>query len=375
MRKPKLLIVSPLPPPVHGVTMYSEALLHSAFADMFDLRHLDTSDHRSLDNIGRIDRDNIRLAVRQVIDLCRHAICWKPDVVYLPLSATAPAFVRDGCFVLAASFLSKARIVAHLHGGAYFRNQFYEQSNPLFRWFVRRALRRVDTVIVLSERFRNGFQGLVRRIAVLPNGVPDSGRALPPPSRNERVIIGYLGNLFRSKGIEELVDSAFAVLDRGFDIEMRLAGAWWEKDENFRSEILGRIRRHPGGDRIIFVGVLTGERKVNFLEEIDVLVVPGGYPMEGMPLVILEAMERGKAVVGAMDTGAISDVIEDGKTGLLVPARSVPALADAISMLAGDSVLRTRMGLEGRRIFQTRYTLRRHIEDLVALLRDMVAES
>jgi glycosyltransferase involved in cell wall biosynthesis len=189
------------------------------------------------------------------------------------------------------------------------------------------------------------------------------------------VIIGYLGNLFRSKGIEELVDSAFAVLDRGFDIEMRLAGAWWEKDENFRSEILGRIRRHPGGDRIIFVGVLTGERKVNFLEEIDVLVVPGGYPMEGMPLVILEAMERGKAVVGAMDTGAISDVIEDGKTGLLVPARSVPALADAISMLAGDSVLRTRMGLEGRRIFQTRYTLRRHIEDLVALLRDMVAES
>ena len=46
MKKPAVILVGPLPPPIHGVTISTQRLLNSALREKLDLRHLDTSDHR-----------------------------------------------------------------------------------------------------------------------------------------------------------------------------------------------------------------------------------------------------------------------------------------------------------------------------------------
>jgi glycosyltransferase involved in cell wall biosynthesis len=69
---------------------------------------------------------------------------------------------------------------------------------------------------------------------------------------------------------------------------------------------------------------------------------------EGLPVVLMEAMALRVPVVSTRIAG-ISEVIEDGRTGILVAPGRTDALADALERLLGDSDLRDRLGNEGRR--------------------------
>jgi glycosyltransferase involved in cell wall biosynthesis len=77
------------------------------------------------------------------------------------------------------------------------------------------------------------------------------------------------------------------------------------------------------------------------------LVVPSVYP-DACPTVAIEAMATARPVI-ASRMGGLPDLVEDGVTGFLLPARDVPALAEAMGRLASDSALRDRMGAAGRR--------------------------
>src|SRR5262249_24891294 len=72
-----------------------------------------------------------------------------------------------------------------------------------------------------------------------------------------------------------------------------------------------------------------------------VLVLPSLY--EGLPNVVLEAMRSRKPVVATAAPGT-TEVVVDGQTGLLVPVRKPPALAQAIRTVIGDPVLARRLG-------------------------------
>jgi glycosyltransferase involved in cell wall biosynthesis len=79
---------------------------------------------------------------------------------------------------------------------------------------------------------------------------------------------------------------------------------------------------------------------------VDLLVLPS--LSEGLPMVALEAMAHGIAVVGTR-VGGVPEVIEDGLSGLLVPSADAGALARAIVTLLRDQALRQAMGEAGRK--------------------------
>jgi glycosyltransferase involved in cell wall biosynthesis len=84
----------------------------------------------------------------------------------------------------------------------------------------------------------------------------------------------------------------------------------------------------------------------------DVAVLPSRA--EGMPLVVLEAMGLGVACIATQVAGTV-EVIEDGRSGLLVPPDDVPALAAALERLIGDRSLRERLGRAGRERVRERF--------------------
>jgi len=130
------------------------------------------------------------------------------------------------------------------------------------------------------------------------------------------------------------------------------------------------------------VSSLGIEKKVRFLgwrfdlEKVyaDLEVVVLSSLNEGTPVSLIEAMAAGKAVV-ATKVGGIADLVEDGKTGLLVPSKDSDALASAILRLLNDNNLRRCMGEKSRVSVRSKYDVSRLVQDMKKFYLGLVPSS
>ncbi|MCB0778125.1 MAG: glycosyltransferase, partial [Flavobacteriales bacterium] len=104
----------------------------------------------------------------------------------------------------------------------------------------------------------------------------------------------------------------------------------------------------------------------------DIFCFPSHFEAESFGLVLVEAMQFARPVVSTHWRG-IPSVVSDGVNGYLVPVEDPGAVAGRLGVLADSPELRRRMGEEGRRIFEQRFTLerfQRNMEDALAGLRN-----
>lgn len=365
--KKKLVIVGPLPPPYHGITISTERLVRSRIKDAFELVHFDTSDHRGLDNIGKVDLWNVYFALKQVWLFLLLCVRERPDIVYTTINQNI-AYARDALFILLGKWAGGAKVVVHLRG-AYFR-KFYEKSGFPVKLFVDFTIRRADRVIVLGQCLRYIFERWFdeQEMDVVPNGTPFNPDLSRRPGLREanrgRLVVAYLGNLIEEKGVVDVVRSASRVLAEFPEAEFRFAGAWWDQDEA-KAKCEAEIREKGLGDRVRFVGTVSGDAKDRFYLEADIFVFPTYYTLEGHPNVIVEAMAAGLPVIST-DYVAIPETVLDGENGFIVPVRDPAAVADRILVLAKDPSLRGRMGTASRRLYEAQYTQEINVEKMIA---------
>ena len=367
--RPPVLLVGPTPPPVHGVAAYVAML--SAFLPLrerFRVRHLDTSDRRPIDTIGRVDLTNVALGLKHLGGLAVELLGHRPSVTLIPVSQNGPAFLRDSAFVVLAR-LGGSRVILHLHGGAF--ADFYGQAPGWLRGVIRWTHRRVHGVWVLGEGLRAQYQGLIPAdgVHVVPNGVEDPFQGTPPPLRGTvedeaPLRILFLGQRAATKGFHVVLDAVEALAARDVPVRLVVAGAWGTPMDQRR--LAPRVRGLVAGGLAEDRGILSGEAKVEVFREADVFVLASTAP-EGMPLAVLEAMAAGLPVV-ATPQGAIPDVVVEGATGVLVPPGDVGAVADALARLAADGALRRSMGEAGRRRYEERFTARQALQGAVEAL-------
>ena len=92
MSREPLIVIGPLPPPYHGVTVSTSLVLaNRELGARFDVEHLDTTDARSIANIGRWDRTNVLLGLRAVCEL-QIRIGRPGGLLYLPYPRTQAGF-------------------------------------------------------------------------------------------------------------------------------------------------------------------------------------------------------------------------------------------------------------------------------------------
>jgi glycosyltransferase involved in cell wall biosynthesis len=366
-KKIAVLALGPLPPPYHGVATFLRDLLASKDLPDIEFTHIDTSDSRDASNLGQWDGENIRLGFANLAELASRCGRSEAQIVYLPLSQSVPAFLRDALFILEARALGK-RVVVHLHGG-YFRTLFESQS-AAFQSLARAALGCVSGAIVLGESFRGIFAGLIpdERVFVVENGVLDCGfrrrfgftesRRIADcgltEAHHQRLL--YMSTLTRTKGLLELIE-ALAILRRSRpEVKLNVAGEWQEPD--FRDECLAAIQRQSLAEHVHFAGNVVGEAKAAFLASGDIFCLPTRYPYEGQPLVILEAMAAGIPVLST-DRGVIASTVIDGQSGRILPQESTPEkLAEALAEMLRDPARVAAMGQAARERYEARYTLR-----------------
>jgi glycosyltransferase involved in cell wall biosynthesis len=245
-------------------------------------------------------------------------------------------------------------------------------------WLTARAADRVlAPSAVTAAEIRRDYR--VRQVAVVPNAMGDAAAALPevppaptgsaaksvPTAQSAQSVLsaaagqstppadalaaaagqpGYLlvvGRLRLRKGVEVLL-AALPDLARRFpSARLLIAG-----DGEHRAELERQAAALALGGRVVFLGRAGAAQVRALLGGAVALVVPSIY--EGMPLVVLEAMDAAVPVVASRVSG-IPEVVQDGHTGWLVPPEDPPALGAALAAVLADPAAARRRGAAGRR--------------------------
>ena len=195
---------------------------------------------------------------------------------------------------------------------------------------------------------------------VIPNAVPVVDH--PPrstPSGNGSIVA--VSRFDWVKGLDVLIRAA-ALLDSANHPRITVFG-----DGPGRTELEKLIAELGVGARVELVGWVDDVRAR--LVDFDVFVLPSR--LEGPPMSVLEAMHAGVAVV-ATDVGSVSEVIEDGVSGRVVPPDDPAALGAALDELLADTPRREKLAEEGRRVALDRFTSAANLAAYEALYDDVM---
>lgn len=168
-----------------------------------------------------------------------------------------------------------------------------------------------------------------------------SDRKQRPLEGHREIVIGFLGRLESYKGADLLV-RALTRVPADLPVRMRIAGIGTDPKFTRRFEAL--VASEP---RVTLVGLVEHEQVPQFLADIDVLAVPSRY-METGPIVVQEARALGIPVMGA-DLGGISERIDHGVDGWLLPFDDPQPWADAIREAVTDRAKLARLSANMRR--------------------------
>ena len=341
-RKPRLLIVGPLPPPIGGVETFTQAILESSELAALDVAHCDTTKKRAKSSQGRFDPLNFAWALVHFGRLRRDIARFHPDVVYVPVAGTWSGVLRD----LALGALARrsgALVLGHQHAG--------DIRDVLARGgfagrIVRTGFSQFDSMLVLGEPWRELFErwGLACPIAVCPSTlrreVFERGAAFTRVTRHQppgRVL--YVGQVGRRKGVHDLLRAVRRLIDDGLAVELTVVGPSQLEGELEAARALA-TELHLD-DWVRFTGALTGDGLYGQFESHDLFALPSYN--EGIPAVLYEAGAFGLPVV-TTPVGAIPSLVRDGENGFLLAPGDVDALSAALRRLVTDHDLRERLG-------------------------------
>jgi len=338
----RILLVGKGPPDRGGIPVFLDMLLRSELATEHELSFLNVA-HDETPQGGRATVANVRRTARDAVRVWRAARGL--DVVHVH-SALAPAVTLVRASLLSvAGRLAGCRVIVHVHGG----NVETWLSTSWRRRLVRLAMAPADRVIAVwtaGERTLSAVLGATK-VRLVDNGVPiDDFRPSAPTTRVPRIL--YVGLLTPRKGVLDLVEASRLLVDRGVEHELWLVGG--TPDEGPAAEV--PVRAAATGVAHL-LGSRPPEEMAAAYAEGDVFCLPSWW--EAMPLSVLEAMAFGLPVV-ATDVGDVCRAVAHGETGYVVPARSAPALADALEPLLRDPELRRRMGVAGRHRVESQFS-------------------
>jgi glycosyltransferase involved in cell wall biosynthesis len=234
-----------------------------------------------------------------------------------------------------------------------------------------------DAALVRSET-RFNIRHLARwvgeeaqKIRVTYNGVPLRVDTLAHVPMRSPYRLLALGRFVPKKGYHYLLRACRVLLDSGLDIHLTLAG-----DGPLNRELQRTAREHGLTDQVSFPGFVPHDRVGELLGAADIFIMPSVVDSrgdrDGIPTVVLEALAHRIPVIASRISG-IPELIQDGVTGLLVPERDSPAIAEAVQRLVGDRSRALEMAERGRQEVLRRFDSAQNLPNVIALYRELTA--
>jgi glycosyltransferase involved in cell wall biosynthesis len=358
----KMLFILHLPPPIHGSSMVGKYINDSKIINAcFDSRHINLSTSKTVDEIGKNPFIKIKRYFKVLLKVIINLINHNPEIVYLAITAKGIGFYKDFPIAMLAKLFGK-KLVLHYHNKGVCLNQ-----HNLFDHILYRILFKNTKVILLSECFYEDVAKYVNKKDVFfcPNGIPVSNFTEEIlPKTNEVPQLLFLSNLIKSKGVFILLEALKVLNEKGIVFHCNFIGG--EGDISSK-ELNQKINDLNLKNSVTYHGKQFGYDKYKLYNKSDVFVLPTFYHNECFPLVILEAMMHGLAVISSYE-GAIAEIIDDNETGYLVKKQDSVVLANKIQQLIENPSLRKSMGEKGKKKFEKKYTLFHFEQNMTEIL-------
>lgn len=369
----RIAIVTTAYPPEDGggIGTYTEALAQGLAALGQEVHVLAASSVDALERRGAVCLHRMRPRHLPRVEHQVPGLAWSAQVA-LRLSTIARRGRLDivefpnweGAGLVYALVPLRATVVTRLH------TPFFETLSldaggraPLWGerftcWLEEQAVRRSDQLTSSTVHHRGLMARAYRipedRVHILPLGIPLPAAEEASPQLGRRPRVLYVSRLEHRKGTLTLLDAVPKILAAVGPVEFVLVG----KDRPHapggqRFADYFRQRYPDAQEHVSFLGFVEAGELVRQYQSCDLFVVPSQY--ESFGLIFLEAMARGKPVIGCR-AGGMVEVIADGETGYLLPVGDTDALVDRVVGLLRDEELRRRMGRAARRRVEERFS-------------------
>lgn len=235
----------------------------------------------------------------------------------------------------------------------------FPPARRFLEWYCRRS-----RLIAISESTRAALAPYAEGpIEVIPYGVPLPADEGPPrPAEGGPPVLLFVGRLVARKGVDRLLEALGRLRERPWRLEVVGFGP-------LRGALQAQAERLGLAERVAFLGRVPHEELAAAYRRADLFVLPATLDeradTEGLGVVLLEAMAHGVPVL-ATRRGGIVDVVEHGRTGLLVED-DVAAIAGGIAQLLDDPDAGRTMGERARERVRERFGWDRILDRLDAV--------
>lgn len=311
--------------------------------------------------LGRMDKE--RKGLFRLYSLIKSYGKWRrlmkknaEVIVHYNFPLSMASIIRDPLFMFEA-LRRGHRMLVHIHGGVFLTH--YDKAPWLIRWVLRKVFAWRVPFVVLGDNEKRILEKEfgAERVASLPNCVDltDATAYHRTVNRKKPLVLGYIGRIAETKGMEYLLQACVQLKRRGVPFIIKLAGA-----EEVKDYFLPLFDSYLGG-RFVYSGVVSGEKKNEFLRSLDVFVLPSFF--EGLPMSLLECMSYGVVPV-TTNVGSIGEVVKDGENGLLIKDHDAESIVEAVMQLDADRNLLERLGGMAKETIFEKFNPQKYISGL-----------
>lgn len=347
---PKVLLVSPLPPPVGGIaswTVHMLSFINGKKKD-YELIHLNSAiKHKRITDKRVFNRiiNGVRDFFEQYSRLLKKVKKDKPTIVHVTSSASLALF-KDYLY----AWVFKRRGIWSVIHFRFGRICEIKQKNNWEWMLLKTVIRAYNEAIILDLK---SYQCLsssgIDNINLVPNPLSNEflnkvNKTRVIGERNNDVLL-FVGHVIEDKGVYELIE---AVRNLKSVKELKLIGPY---EIHVKEELIKLAGKEK--NKINFIGTQPSEVIIQEMSTCGIFVLPS-YS-EGFPNVILEAMVSACPII-ATDVGAIPEMLKRG-AGICISPRSVEELEQGIRELISNTPLTKKMGENARRSALNNYRI------------------
>ena len=231
-----------------------------------------------------------------------------------------------------------------------------------------------DAIVVVSERVKDILTDVgisEKRIHAIPNAVNahkfssniDGAHISAQYGLLDKIVLGFVGSFKPWHGIDKILSIADNIKQRVDNIHLILIGDNNKLNNRWKKYVSERI------DWITLTGLIPHHDIPTHISIMDIAIMPNSNQY-GSPMKIFEYMAMAKAVI-APKLGPLEEIIENGINGILVNPKDNNDLIEKVTLLAQDSQLRNKLGLEAQKTVLRNHTWEKNASRVIDIIEQL----